>query len=342
MKALLLHNGHQETKYLWRTALAGGLPVVSATSMDEAIQIISSQSDIEAVIAPLHLDTHCSGLQLARELNSRFQTISLLVHSNGAARDQECADGVISENFVHAYIHPHIDAFHLRRLIDTLLQLHCLHRRAVQLEKNLATANHQLQLFETILDSIATPVAQLNPDLQVVQLNSTGYEMFGGKELSHGRTLYQLLGRDSCWPGYPAMDGMATRRKISRVLYIPELGMRIRVTALPQLNPDGDCTCVYEIWEQTAAANINRTQSLLNRSTENHLDCKHTEIFLTRITNREWDVIPLLVQGRSYEQIATQLGLSVNTVKTHISSIYRKTGAHTRTQLLRLLHNLCP
>jgi len=51
------------------------------------------------------------------------------------------------------------------------------------------------------------------------------------------------------------------------------------------------------------------------------------------ITPRERDVMILLVQGRSYRDIMEALFISLPTVKTHISNLYRKTGTVNRLEL---------
>lgn len=50
------------------------------------------------------------------------------------------------------------------------------------------------------------------------------------------------------------------------------------------------------------------------------------------LTSREFEVLALLPQGRKSSQIASELFVSEATVKTHLSSIYRKLGASTRTE----------
>ena len=47
------------------------------------------------------------------------------------------------------------------------------------------------------------------------------------------------------------------------------------------------------------------------------------------LTKRESEVLRLLARGRSYSQIAAQLGVSVNTVATHIKKMYLKLDVHT-------------
>lgn len=51
------------------------------------------------------------------------------------------------------------------------------------------------------------------------------------------------------------------------------------------------------------------------------------------ITAREREVMNLLIQGRSYRAIMQDLFISLPTVKTHISSLYRKTGTVNRLEL---------
>jgi DNA-binding CsgD family transcriptional regulator len=43
----------------------------------------------------------------------------------------------------------------------------------------------------------------------------------------------------------------------------------------------------------------------------------------------------LLVVGKSYKEIMGILSISMPTVKTHVSSLYRKTGATNRLDLAR-------
>ena len=51
------------------------------------------------------------------------------------------------------------------------------------------------------------------------------------------------------------------------------------------------------------------------------------------ITEREFVVLNLLIQGYSNPQIAEKLNITVHTVKAHISSIYEKTGVNSRVNL---------
>jgi DNA-binding NarL/FixJ family response regulator len=50
------------------------------------------------------------------------------------------------------------------------------------------------------------------------------------------------------------------------------------------------------------------------------------------LSDREMEVLTLVVEGRSNKEIASLLGISHQTVKNHITSILRKFGVEDRTQ----------
>ena len=53
---------------------------------------------------------------------------------------------------------------------------------------------------------------------------------------------------------------------------------------------------------------------------------------LPRLTRREEEVLTLLARGRDNRQIARELSIGPQTVKTHVSSILTKLNAQSRTQ----------
>jgi DNA-binding NarL/FixJ family response regulator len=50
------------------------------------------------------------------------------------------------------------------------------------------------------------------------------------------------------------------------------------------------------------------------------------------MSSREIDVLRRLARGMVYKQIATELGLSTSTVRTHLHNVYGKLGAMDRAQ----------
>ncbi|MDI6893655.1 MAG: helix-turn-helix transcriptional regulator [Bacillota bacterium] len=56
-----------------------------------------------------------------------------------------------------------------------------------------------------------------------------------------------------------------------------------------------------------------------------------------RLTRSEKQVLDLLLDGHTYQEIAAHLYVSVNTVKYHIKNIYRKAGCRSRSELIARL-----
>jgi len=54
------------------------------------------------------------------------------------------------------------------------------------------------------------------------------------------------------------------------------------------------------------------------------------------MTNREIQVVKLLVRGQSNAAIALELGIQIQTVKNLLSGLYAKLGVSTRLQLVLL------
>ena len=55
----------------------------------------------------------------------------------------------------------------------------------------------------------------------------------------------------------------------------------------------------------------------------------------SKLTKREQTIVALVAQGGQNKEIAEQLHISVNTVKTHVYSIFRKTNSRNRVELIK-------
>jgi two-component system, NarL family, response regulator LiaR len=58
------------------------------------------------------------------------------------------------------------------------------------------------------------------------------------------------------------------------------------------------------------------------------------------LTSRQWEVIDLLAEGKSTDQIAQSLVLSSETVRSHVKNILRKLGATSREEALAAARRL--
>ena len=60
----------------------------------------------------------------------------------------------------------------------------------------------------------------------------------------------------------------------------------------------------------------------------------------SRLTNREWEIVELLADGASTQDIADTLVLSPTTVYSHVKSLLRKLGVHSRREAVQAAHAL--
>lgn len=56
------------------------------------------------------------------------------------------------------------------------------------------------------------------------------------------------------------------------------------------------------------------------------------------LTNREKEVLDLLIKGHPSEASRSTLFISTNTLKRHVQNIYNKLNVHSRAELFKLLH----
>ncbi len=56
----------------------------------------------------------------------------------------------------------------------------------------------------------------------------------------------------------------------------------------------------------------------------------------SKLTPREWEVLDLLCLGRSVDQIADELVLARDTVRTHVKRVLRKLGAHSQAEAITI------
>jgi DNA-binding NarL/FixJ family response regulator len=60
----------------------------------------------------------------------------------------------------------------------------------------------------------------------------------------------------------------------------------------------------------------------------------------TSLTQREWEVLDLLGEGRTTGEIAKQLGMSLATVRSHVKHLLGKLGVHSRDEAVDYVEHL--
>ncbi|MCO5399353.1 helix-turn-helix transcriptional regulator [Ralstonia soli] len=79
-------------------------------------------------------------------------------------------------------------------------------------------------------------------------------------------------------------------------------------------------------WQRGAAQGISPAQPVGFRLTDTF-----------HLTRRETDVADLLARGADPACIARTLGISLDTVRTHLKHVYRKTNTHSQCDVVRLM-----
>ncbi len=57
-------------------------------------------------------------------------------------------------------------------------------------------------------------------------------------------------------------------------------------------------------------------------------------VLIDPLTERELEVLRLIAEGQSNQEIADQLVVTLGTIKAHVSHIYNKLDVHSRTQAI--------
>lgn len=78
---------------------------------------------------------------------------------------------------------------------------------------------------------------------------------------------------------------------------------------------------------------------LIDKNDEQFTSLSSTELQqkLSELTNRQREVLELLLQGNGNKQIASRLHLSENTVKIHVTAILRTLGLNSRAQVIAMV-----
>jgi two-component system, NarL family, response regulator LiaR len=97
--------------------------------------------------------------------------------------------------------------------------------------------------------------------------------------------------------------------------------------------------CVAGIWagivltqkfQKKAVTDLEQTQQIISAFSSNQ-----KSILAFNISQRELEVLQLMADGLSNQQIADTLFISLNTVKTHTSNVFSKLDVQRRTQAIQ-------
>jgi DNA-binding NarL/FixJ family response regulator len=145
--------------------------------------------------------------------------------------------------------------------------------------------------------------------------------------------------------GMPGLNGIEVARRVTKAA--PEVNVlmltmfddddsvlaAIRAGALGYVLKGADADQVIRAIVSVAAGEAIFGPGLARRALR-LLSAEPTEPPFTQLTRREREVLELIAQGTANPAIAARLGLSLNTISNHISSIFAKLQVETRAEAI--------
>lgn len=195
---------------------------------------------------------------------------------------------------------------------------------------------------QTLVREGLVSLLSLTPDLEVVGKASDGAEALAMVD----RCRPDVVLMDVRMPG---MNGVAALRQL-RISH-PHLHVVMLTTfddddylfaslaagaagyLLKNTNPDRLAEVIRAVYKGEAALDTGVTRRVVAMALQGGAA---TTALPDRLTTRELEVLRLVAQGASNQEIADALRLTPGTVKNHLSHIFEKLGAHDRTHAMQL------
>lgn len=167
-------------------------------------------------------------------------------------------------------------------------------------------------------------ILSLRPDIAIVDVNLPG---MNGQQITHEVTTERIPTRVILMTAYDDGEQMLHAAIAGAAGYCTKDIQPDRLTELIFRIMEGNYVMADEVMgEKDFAHWLERQLDSARRSYSEPGSPFHP------LSDREMEVLTLVVEGKSNKEIASQLGISHQTVKNHITSILRKFGVEDRTQ----------
>jgi DNA-binding NarL/FixJ family response regulator len=139
-----------------------------------------------------------------------------------------------------------------------------------------------------------------------------------------GRTIGPLLEELGAYQAFQSVDEVLSRRaSAADVVLLPRADGAFRIVSAREVNPSTARVTVRHVETRLLAA-------LIDAKAKGAAEARG-------LSDRERQVLTLLLRGRGVEDIATMLGITPRTVKFHQANVLQKLGADSRLDLLRVV-----
>lgn len=208
-------------------------------------------------------------------------------------------------------------------------------QRALTIQRDVARYDTDIGNLEDALDHIAPAVLVLTRRLGITRTNLAAEQLLA------------------------ASDGLSRSQRVLSAVHAPTRTMlKISVAAVTQpdrrLSTPRTFKCPRPSGKQPYVIHVLPSRPTLGQDAEpcaivividpahNAAPSHQTLRILYELTDAEARVALLALRGEGITPIATHLGLSVATVKTHLQHVFEKTGTHRQAELVRLLAQILP
>jgi DNA-binding NarL/FixJ family response regulator len=209
----------------------------------------------------------------------------------------------------------------------------CPHRQ--QLPIHIGLVSDQPLRLEGLISIFDHPAAEGKPPL--APITGTLQQMMGCPALD-----YLVIDLDASLAGLTLLETIRRSRPSLKVIVIgpegnDELVMEsIIAGARAYLDLTADDAMVRQAIDVVTSGSIWAPRRLLSKLIDRLLKVPDTALINSNtphLTDREKQVLELILMARSNREIARQLGIEERTVKAHVGRLMRKTGADNRIEL---------
>lgn len=165
-------------------------------------------------------------------------------------------------------------------------------------------------------DAALEELASNTPDIVLLDVNL-------GSKLD-GIDIAGIINRDYQLP-FIFLTSYADRSTVDRAKHTRPMGYIVKPF------DERDLFTTLEI----ALHNYSLSQPKLELSLENL-----NNRLLGKLTQKEFEILTSIFEGKTNRQMATEHFVSLNTIKTHIKNLYDKLDVHTRTQAIAKLREM--
>ena len=185
---------------------------------------------------------------------------------------------------------------------------------AIDLKNKLEQLGYEVLDIVYDSDKLTDRIKSLNPDLILLDINIMGSR--NGIEMGH------IINKDFQIP-FIYVTSYTDQHTLSEVKETKPLGYVVKPFTLEDLRVELDLSVFrYKNKKETGFPDLEAVNKV------------------AKISEREYEIICDIRDGKKNDQIASKLFISENTVKSHIKRIYQKCGVHSKVELISKLMSL--